>query len=386
MARRRHWGVPTAYGRALWARWKAGESIAAIARALGRTQPAIREIVERAGGIVRAPRRRARLALTVDEREEITRGLAAGWSLRQIARATHRAPSTISREIRRNDGRRHYRAAHADAHAWRRARRPKPCRLAQHARLRAVVAAQLHARWAPQQIAGWLVTEYPDDPTMRVSHETIYRSLYLQARGVLKKELIAHLRRRRPIRRSRHALQAPPRESRIPDLVSIAARPPEIEDRAIPGHWEGDLLAGAKQTHIITLVERATRYVQLIRVTGKDTTTVINALIRTVPRLPQGLVRSLTWDRGPEMTQHTRFTIATDVAVYFCDPQSPWQRGSNENTNGLLRQYFPKGTSVGHFTQRQLDAVARQLNMRPRKTLGYRSPAEHLARAVAATD
>jgi IS30 family transposase len=386
VAHRRHWGVPTEYGRALWARWKAGESLADIARALGRTQPAISQLVAREGGIARPPRQRPRGALTSGDREEITRGLAAGWSVRQLARVTHRAPSTISREIRRNGGRTFYRAARADAHAWRRARRPKPCRLAQHDRLRRVVAAQLHARWAPQQIAGWLVTEYPDDPTMRVSHETIYRSLYLQARGVLKKELLAHLRRRRPMRRPRRDPLAPPRASRIPDLVSIAARPAAIADRAIPGHWEGDLLSGAKNTHIITLVERATRYVQLIRVTGKDTTTVINALIRTVPRLPQGLMRSLTWDRGQEMTQHGRFTIATDVAVYFCDPQSPWQRGSNENTNGLLRQYFPKGTSLGHFTQRQLDAVARQLNMRPRKTLGYRSPAEHLARAVAATD
>ena len=386
MPYRLSWGVPTEQRRLLWARWQAGDSIAEIARVLGRTHGAAHQVVARAGGILRPPRRRAPRALTPSEREQISRGLAARWSIRAIARATHRAPSTISREIRRNGGRHRYRAARADAHAWRRAQRPKPCRLAQQAALRQLVAARLAADWAPQQIAGWLVTEYPDDPTMRVSHETIYRSLYLQARGVLKKELVAHLRRRRPIRRSRHALQTPPRGSRIPDLVSIAARPPEIVDRAIPGHWEGDLLAGAKNTHIITLVERATRYVQLIRVPGKDTASVVNALIRTVPRLPQGLMRSLTWDRGQEMTQHTRFTIATDVAVYFCDPQSPWQRGSNENTNGLLRQYFPKGTSVGHFTQRQLDAVARQLNMRPRKTLGYRSPAEHFARAVAATE
>jgi IS30 family transposase len=385
VARRRRWGVPTERNRELWARWKAGESIAAIARAFGRTPGTVYQVLAREGGIGRAPRRRSRLARTSLEREEITRGLAAGWSLRQIARAVHRAPSTISREILRNGGRPQYRAAEAEVHAWRRARRPKPCRLAQHAVLRRVVAGRLRARWAPQQIAGWLVTEYPEDPTMRISHETLYRSLYIQARGVLKKELIAHLRRRRPMRRSRRDPLAPPRGSRIPDLVSIAERPAAIEDRALPGHWEGDLLAGAKNTHIITLVERKTRYVQLIRVTGKDTTTVINALIRAVPRLPQGLVRSLTWDRGKEMTQHRRFTIATDVAVYFCDPQSPWQRGSNENTNGLLRQYFPKGMSLAHLTQRQLDAVARELNMRPRKTLGYRSPAEHLAKAVAAT-
>jgi IS30 family transposase len=353
---------------------------------LDRTHGAVQTVVAREGGIAPAPRRRSRWALTASEREEITRGLAARASIRQIARTLHRAPSTISREIRRNGGRTPYRAARADAHAWRRARRPKPCRLAQHVRLRDVVAGRLQARWAPQQIAGWLVTEYPDDPTMRLSHETIYRSLFVQARGVLKKELLAHLRRRQRTRRSRRDPLAPPRGSRIPNLVSIAERPPEIEDRAIPGHWEGDLLSGAKNTHIATLVERTTRYVQLIRLTGKDTTTVINALIRAVPRLPQGLTRSLTWDRGQEMTQHARFTVATNVAVYFCDPQSPWQRGSNENTNGLLRQYFPKGMSLGHLTQRQLDAVARELNMRPRKTLGYRSPAEHFARAVALTD
>ncbi len=225
---------------------------------------------------------------------------------------------------------------------------------------------------------------YPNDPTMRISHETLYKSLYVQARGVLKKELIAHLRRRHPMRRSRRDA-ATPRPSNIPDMVSIAARPAEVQDRAVPGHWEGDLLAGANNTHIATLVERKTRYVQLVRVTGKDTTTVITALIRGVQRLPRGLMRSLTWDRGSEMAQHARFSVATNVAVYFCDPYSPWQRGSNENTNGLLRQYFPHGMNLGHLTQRQLDAVARELNMRPRQTLGFHTPAEHLARSVATT-
>jgi len=385
MGRYAGFGVPTAMSRELWARWKAGESVTSIGRALGRNSGTVYQRLAWGGGIGRLPRHRSRLALTSLEREEILRGVAAGWSLRAIARALQRAPSTISREIVRNAGRLRYRAGAADAAAWRRATRPKACRLAQHPRLRQLVAGRLRAEWAPQQIAEWLVTEYPNEPTLRISHETIYRSLYIQARGVLKKELIAHLRRRHPIRRSRRDPLAPPRASRIPDLVSIAARPAEIEDRAIPGHWEGDLLAGAQNTHIATLVERTTRYVQLIRVTGKDTTTVINALIRTVPRLPQGLMRSLTWDRGNEMAQHARFTVATNVAVYFCDPQSPWQRGSNENTNGLLRQYFPKGMTLAHLTQRQLDAVARRLNMRPRKTLGYRSPAEHFAKAVAAT-
>lgn len=369
----------------LWRRWTAGESVSEIGRALESSVSAVYHVVASDGGIRRAPRRRAPQVLTTRDREEITRGLAARWSVRAIARALGRAPSTISREIRRNGGRLRYRATSADARAWRRAQRPKQCLLARHALLRAVVAAQLAANWSPREIAGRLVTDYPDDPTMRVSHETIYRSLYIQARGALKKELVAHLRRHHSIRRRRTVLGSP-RESRIPDLVSIAARPAEVADRAIPGHWEGDLLAGTTHSHIGTLVERKSRYVHLIRLTGKDTTTVVNALIREVRRLPDGLMRSLTWDRGNEMVQHRRFTVATEVAVYFCDPQSPWQRGSNENTNGLLRQYFPKGTSLAHITQRQLDAVALQLNTRPRETLGFRTPAEQLALDVAATD
>jgi IS30 family transposase len=380
----RRWGIPTQQSRELWARWKAGESIAGIGRALGKHKASVFHVLAADGGIRQPPRRRSCLALTAADREAITRGLAAQMSFREIARVIHRAPSTVSREIHRNGGRRHYRAVQADARAWRRARRPKVCYLAQHARLRRVVARRLQARWAPKQIAAWLVMEYPHDPTMRISHETLYRSLYIQARGVLKKELIAHLRRRHPMRRSRRD-SATPRPSNIPDIVSIAARPAEVQDRAVPGHWEGDLLAGANNTHIATLVERKTRYVQLVRVTGKDTTTVVTALIRGARRLPQGLMRSLTWDRGSEMAQHARFSIATNVAVYFCDPYSPWQRGSNENTNGLLRQYFPHGMNLGHLTQRQLDAVARELNMRPRQTLGFHTPAEQLAKAVATT-
>jgi IS30 family transposase len=337
-----------------------------------------------AGGIAPAPRRRAAHALTPEEREEITRGIARDASVRAIARALHRAPSTISREIIRNGGRAQYRAAGADAAAWRRATRPKECVLARHPALCGVVADQLRANWSPREIAGRLVTDFPDDPTMRISHETIYRSLYIQARGVLKKELVAHLRQRHALRRRRGAV-TPPRASRIPDLVSIAERPADVADRAIPGHWEGDLLAGSRNSHIGTLVERKSRYVHLVHVTGKDTNSVVTALIREVQRLPAGHMRSLTWDRGNEMRQHQRFTVATNAAVYFCDPQSPWQRGSNENTNGLLRQYFPKGTSLARFTQADLDAVAHQLNTRPRETLGFRTPAEQLALDVAAT-
>lgn len=369
----------------LWARWKAGETLSAISRALAHSTGVVYGVLAVTGGIARAPRRRAAAALTLEEREEISRGLAAGWAVRAIARALHRAPSTISREIRRHASHGSYRATRAERRAWQRTRRPKRCRLARHPSLRTIVAAKLRARWAPQQIARWLVTAYPSDPTMRISHETIYRSLYIQARGVLKQELIAHLRRRRPIRHSRHHPLATRRGEAIPDLVSIAARPAEAADRAVPGHWEGDLLSGARNTHIATLVERHSRYVHLVRIPSKDTTTVVRALIRAARRLPTGLVRTLTWDRGREMAQHAAFTLATEAKVYFCDPASPWQRGSNENTNGLLRQYFPKGSDLARWSQRQLDAVARQLNTRPRMTLGWRTPAEQLAHTVATT-
>jgi IS30 family transposase len=385
VVRQRGWGFTPQQMHEVWRRWRAGESQAGIGRALTKNPGSVHYALARHGGIAPPPRRRSGRALTLPEREEITRGLAGGIRPSAIARALHRARSTITREIRRNGGRSRYRAAHAEGEAWRRAARPKPCRLAQHAPLCAVVAAQLAADWSPREIAGRLVTDYPDDPTMRVSHETIYRTLYIQTRGALKKELVAHLRRQRPMRRTRRDPLAPPRTSRIPDAVSIAERPAAIEDRGLPGHWEGDLLAGAKNTYIATLVERKSRYVHLVHVAGKDTTRVVNALIREVQRLPGGLMQSLTWDRGHEMVQHRRFSVATDVAVYFCDPQSPWQRGSNENTNGLLRQYFPKGMSLAHVTQADLDVVARSLNTRPRETLGFRTPAEQLALDVATT-
>jgi IS30 family transposase len=383
VAVKRRWGFSGQEKADLWGRWKAGESLSDIARALDRQPGTVFAILAVDGGVVRPSRTRSRFALTPAEREEITRGLAAACSIRSIALRLGRAPSTVSREIIRNGGASRYRGTEADQQAWRRAKRPKPCRLALHARLRSVVAKQLRADWSPAQIAGWLMTKYPDDDRMRVSAETIYRSLYIQARGVLKKELIAHLRRHRPIRRSRLASSVGQPRGQIIDAVSIAHRPASIEDRAIPGHWEGDLIAGAKNSYVATLVERQSRFVQLVKVAGKDTASVTRALTKHVQQLPHGLMLSLTWDRGMEMAKHAAFTIATDVAVYFCDPQSPWQRGSNENTNGLLRQYFPKGTDLSVHTQSDFDAVALRLNTRPRKTLGFITPAEKLAASVA---
>ncbi|HYW49575.1 MAG TPA: IS30 family transposase [Gemmatimonadaceae bacterium] len=369
----------------MWARHRAGESITAIAKALGRPYDSIYWLIADRGGVAPLARRRAAQALTSDEREVISRGLAAGESCRAIATVLQRAPSTISREIRRNAGPTKYRANRAERRAWHQAQRPKPCRLAQHRGLRVAVSRKLAAAWSPQQISGWLMTAYPDDPQMHVSHETIYRTLYLQTRGALKRELTAHLRTFRPIRRSKKRARDGQKVGQIAGAISIAERPASVEDRAIPGHWEGDLIQGRHFTYIATLVERWSRYVHLVRVTSKETEVVTSALIREVQRLPAGLMATLTWDRGHEMAQHARFTVATDVTVYFCDPRSPWQRGANENTNGLLRQYFPKGADLSRYSQRQLDAVARQLNTRPRKTLGYKTPAAMLAEAVATT-
>jgi IS30 family transposase len=369
----------------LWARWKAGESLPTIGLALATQADCLRAVVARRGGIAPPPRRRAERALGLAEREEISRGLAAGAGVCAIARALRRPPSTVSREIARNGGPGQYRAAPADAAAWRRGRRPQRCWLARQPRLCAVVAEKLEAKWSPQQISAWLRATYPNESAMQVSPETIYRSLYVQARGVLKKELTAHLRRRRGMRRSRHAARGEDGRGQIRDAVSIADRPPSVEDRAVPGHWEGDLLAGAKNSYIATLVERGSRYAVLVKVPGKDAARVTAALIRGVRRLPAGLMVSLTVDRGKEFAHHRRFTMATDVAVYFCDPRSPWQRGSNENTNGLLRQYFPHGTDLTPVSQAQLNRVAAELNTRPRKTLGYRTPAAVFADYVAST-
>jgi len=376
-------GLTMAQKAEMWARWKAGESMSDIGRVLHKAPGSIFTFLAVQGGIARPPRRRAERALTSGEREEISRGLAADESIRAIAARLKRPPSTISREVNRNGGRRQYRAGEAEAQAWHRAERPKACRLAQEAKLRALVAAKLAREWSPEQIAGWLKREYPEDAHMHISHETIYRTLYVQARGALKQELLAHLRRRRPMRRSRRYSTTGQPRGQIVDAVSITERPASVEDRAVPGHWEGDLLAGAKNSHIATLVERQSRFVQLIKVPSKDAETVVRALTRHVQRLPEGVMESLTWDRGLEMAHHKRFTVATDVQVYFCDPQSPWQRGTNENTNGLLRQYFPKGTDLSTITQAQLNAIALRLNTRPRKTLEFMTPAEKLAETVA---
>ena len=384
MERVRRPRISTAEKTEVWTRWKRGESLSDIGRALDRVPGAIFHVLAARGGVSPTPRTRSWLALTLTEREEISRGLARGCSLRGISASLGRAPSTISREVRRHGGRARYRTSVADARTWRRAHRPKPCRLATSAPLRALVATKLATDWSPQQIAGWLKRTFPDHPHMRVSHETIYVSLFVQSRGVLKKALIAHLRRRRRMRRSKQA--GPGQQGGgIIDAVSIRERPAEAADRAVPGHWEGDMLSGARNSHIATLVERQSRFVLLVRLPGKDTASVVEALSRAVRALPDGIMASLTWDRGSELAAHKKFTIATQVHVYFCDPQSPWQRGTNENTNGLLRQYFPRGTDLSTYTQEDLDAVAQRLNSRPRKTLGYVTPADRLAAAVAST-
>ena len=381
----RRWKLSSAQRADMWNRWKAGQSLNAIGRVLGKDKQVIHFLLARHGGIAPPVRRRSRRALTLAEREDISRGVASGSSLRVIAQHLSRTASTISRELARHGGRTQYRANQADQQAWESALRPKACRLALHEKLRTLVASKLMQDWSPEQISGWLKQSYPDDESLRVSHETIYRSLFIQARGALKKELIQHLRSKRRIRRSQHSSAHGHSQGKIVDAISIRERPAEVEDRAIPGHWEGDLLRGAANTHVVTLVERKSRFCVLVKVPGKDTATVVAALIQHVGQLPAELRRSLTWDRGLEMAQHKTFTMATDMQVYFCDPQSPWQRGSNENTNGLLRQYLPKNADLSRFSQSELDEIALRLNTRPRQTLGFRTPADKLQASVAST-
>ena len=369
----------------IWDRWQRGESMSSIGRRFDRESSSVFSVISPTGGIRPADRKRGSLALSLAEREEISRGLSVSEPLRAIARRLGRAPSTISREVRRNGGLARYRATTSDQAAWDRALRPKPCKLACSPPLARAVSAKLRRKWSPEQIAGWLRRSFPQEPHRQVSHETIYRSLYIQARGVLKKELLEHLRARRTIRRSRHASLKRNGLGQIKDAVSISERPASVEDRAIPGHWEGDLIGGTKNSYIATLVERHSRYVMLVKVANKDTRSVVSALIRQTQRLPRELYKSLTWDRGKEMADHPRLSLATDVEVYFCDQQSPWQRGSNENTNRLLRQYFPRGTDLSLYSQAKLSAVARQLNERPRKTLEYQTPAERFQACVATT-
>lgn len=370
----------------IWVRWRAGEPIWKIAQGLERSGTSVRAVLDRTGGMSPRLRHRSPRALSLGEREEISRGLAARRSLRSIAHTLGRATSSVSREIRRNGGAACYRASGAEQGAWDRARRPKACLLARSPRLRQCVAEKLQLQWSPQQIAAWLVRRYPSDQSMRVSHETIYRTLFVQARGALKRELTAHLRSHRKRRGARHAQGAGAHGSSIIDELSIRERPAEAGDRAVPGHWEGDLLCGSHGSQIATLVERHSRFVMLQKIPDKNSVRVARALARKIKQLPKELRRSLTWDRGIEMASHQQFTLATDVKVYFCDPYSPWQRGSNENTNGLLRQYFPKGRDLSGYSQANLDEIAERLNGRPRQTLGWQTPAERLGQTVALTD
>lgn len=367
----------------MWDRWQKGESLNEIGRHFGRSHTSIQNILSRTGGIRPPERKRSSRTLSLSEREEISRGLVTGHSIRSMAAELGRAPSTVSREIRRNDGWRRYRAHKADQAAWERAKRPKTCKLVENPALARVVTSKLQLQWSPEQIAGWLKHAYQGNEPFQVSHETIYKSLYIQARGALKRELLQHLRRTRGMRRSRHHTQKTDNHGRIINAVSISERPAEAADRAVPGHWEGDLFFGSNNSQIATLVERHTRYVMLVKVPSKDTETVINALIKHAHKLPTELYKSLTWDRGKELADHKQFSLATDIDVYFCDPQHPWQRGSNENTNGLLRQYFPKGMDLSDVHQNRLNAVARRLNERPRKTLDFRTPAERFSQSVA---
>ena len=369
----------------IWDRWQAGESMSSIGRRFDRESSSVFSVISPTGGIRPPVRRRAVRALSLGEREEISRGLSAHCSLRRIARQLGRAPSTISREIFRNGGRDGYRATRSDQAAWNRALRPKPCKLACLPALARTVSGKLRRKWSPEQIAGWLKRAYPGEPQNQVSHETIYRSLFIQARGALKKELLEHLRAKRAIRRSRHASLKRNGMGQIKDAVSISERPASVEDRAVPGHWEGDLIGGAKNSYVATLVERHSRYVMLIKVANKDTESVVTALIKQSRRLPGELYQSLTWDRGKELAAHKRLALEAHVEVYFCDPRSPWQRGSNENTNRLLRQYLPHGTDLSLHSQSKLSAIARQLNERPRKTLLYKTPAQTFAECVAFT-
>jgi len=364
----------------LWRRWRKGESTHEIAAAVGCDSGTVSWHVRYYGGIEPPARVRAKAQLTLAEREEISRGLAAGRSMRQIAAGLNRAPSTITREVKRNGGNERYRAEPAEQATWTRAKRPKPCLLERNEPLRELVTRQLQHNWSPQQIARWLRRRPDNAADMQVSHETIYRSLFVQAKATLKQELTQHLRSGKRTRRTLKRVDN--KRGQIVGAVSISERPPEAADRAVPGHWEGDLIVGANSTYIATLVERRSRYVMLAKLGGKDSTTVVDALIELAKRLPQDMMRTLTWDRGTELAQHARFTVASDVQVYFCDPRSPWQRGTNENTNGLLRQYLPKGEDLSVYSQEQLDAIARELNTRPRETLDWRFPVDVLNETI----
>ena len=383
MARQRYQRLSPADIDEIWSRLRAGHAVKPAARALGLSTGTVRAYLVRCGGIRPDPRRRGMGRLTLEEREEISRGLAAGWTLRRIAAGLGRSPSTISREVAGNGGVRRYRATVADQQAWTRATRPKACKLATNPVLAGIVSEKLQRRWSPQQIAGWLKLTYPHDPGMQVSHESIYRTLFVQSRGALRKELTAYLRTGRVIRRA-HGVRLPDGRGARPGIVNISERPAEAADRAVPGHWEGDLVFGKGMSPVATLVERSTRFLMLVGLPDGNhkADAVADALAAAVQHLPEHLARSLTWDQGHEMAEHRRFTIQTGIQVYFCDPKSPWQRGSNENTNGLLRQYLPKRLDFRTLTQDDLDAIALELNERPRQTLGFKTPSQALAEVL----
>lgn len=370
----------------VWEWFEAGVPPQTIAKRMGREKSAVRSFIQRAGGRRPPARANSGRRLCLAEREEISRGLAAGLSFRAIAAGLGRSPSTVSREVNASGGRRHYRALAADRAAIRRARRPKRAKLARCRRLRRAVEAKLAKRWSPEQISAWLARAYPEDPEMRVSHETIYQSLFVQSRGALRAELHTCLRSGRAMRRPAARAKGGYGQGQLRNMIMISERPAEASDRAVPGHWEGDLIFGKKMTSVATLVERHSRYLMLVRLAnGHSADAVRKAIARRIMTLPDQLRRSLTWDQGKEMAHHVEFTIDTGVQVYFCDPKSPWQRGSNENTNRLVRQYLPRTTDLSKPTQCQLDAIARELNERPRQTLGWKTPSEVFADAVAST-
>jgi IS30 family transposase len=370
----------------IWDMREAGVPVKRIARHLGRQNSSLRKFIADAGGTRPTARERSDLRLSLEEREEISRGLAAGYSIRAIGEALGRSPSTVCREVNANGGPKKYRALVADRAACRRALRPKRAKLAQCRRLRGVVERKLEAKWSPQQISAWLASQYPDHPEMQVSHETIYQSLFVQSRGALRKELHSCLRSGRAMRRAKAYTKGNVGQGQLKDMVMISERPAEVKDRAVPGHWEGDLIFGKKMTSIGTLVERHSRYVILLKLpNGHGAESVRKAMTKRILTLPAQLRRSITWDQGKEMAEHVRFTVETGVQIYFCDPKSPCQRGSNENTNGLLRQYLPRSSDLSQCTQRELDAIARSLNTRPRQTLGWMTPSQAFAEAVAVT-
>jgi transposase, IS30 family len=370
----------------IWDMREAGVPVKRIAKHLGRQNSSLRKFIADHGGTRPSGRERSELRLSLEEREEISRGLAAGLSIRAIATGLERSPSTVCREVNANGGRRSYRALQADRGAEKRALRPKRAKLSQCRRLRGTVERKLEALWSPQQISSWLAETYPDHPEMQVSHETIYQSLFVQSRGALRKELHSCLRTGRAMRRAKAYTKGGVGQGQLTNMVMISERPAEVKDRAVPGHWEGDLIFGKRMTTIGTLVERHSRYVILLKLpNGHGAEAVRKAMTKRILTLPAQLRRSITWDQGKEMAEHVQFTVDTGVQIYFCDPKSPWQRGSNENTNGLLRQYLPRSSDLSQCTQRELDAIARSLNTRPRQTLGWMTPSKAFADAVALT-